>query len=91
MSTPQKGFAFKDLDHELWFARRIGTLIDAAFSGATDRPIRMQRCRLAIIAGGLEKVILGKRPDGKTETCAEGFERLYGEPLQPKQQGKSRG
>lgn len=84
MNQRQKTAGFESLDHELWFARRIGTLIDAAFSGATDRPIRMQRCRLAIIAAGLEKVILGKRPDGKTETCAEGFERLYGEPLQPK-------
>lgn len=91
MSTQQSSMAFKELDAEIWFAKRLVQLLTPMFVGTTERAIRKERFRNAIISAGLEKVILGKRADGKCETCAEGFERLYGEPLQPKQQGKSRG
>ena len=91
MSTRQNSIEFKDLDAEIWFAKRLLQILTPMFVGTTDRQILKDRFRTAIIAGGLEKVILGKRADGKCETFSEGFERLYGEALQPKQPGKVRG
>lgn len=88
MSSSQNTMAFKQLDAEIWFAQRLVKILTPIFVGDTDRAIRCERFRTAIISAGLEKVVCGKRSDGKTETFSEAFERLYGEPLQSKTKGK---
>lgn len=76
---------FKMLDAELWLLGRLQQHLAQIFTGETDADVRRERVRRAIIAGELEQIILGKRADGKVENYADAFERLYHEPLQPKQ------
>lgn len=81
--------SFASLDAEMWFLGRLQYHIAQVFSGATDRAIRMERVRRAIILGELDEVILGKRAGGGAETYRLAFERLYGEPLyKPKTSAK---
>jgi hypothetical protein len=82
--SSQNSLGFRELDAEIWFAKRLVQILTPVFVGTTDRDTRRERFRKAIIAGGLDNVVCGKRSDGKTETFAEAFERLYGEPLEPK-------
>jgi hypothetical protein len=74
---------FKQLDNELWFAKKIVEKLTPIFISATDPQIRKERTRRAIIAGELDLVICGS-VDGKSQNFSQAFERLYGEPLQPK-------
>jgi len=70
------------IDHEIWLLERIrehGGRLDA-FDGDSDVPERCRRMRAAILASSLQAVVAGNR-GGKTETYAQAFERLYGEPL----------
>lgn len=77
------------LDAELWFVGRLRDHIAQIFTGDTDRDVRRERIRQAIVSAQLERVILGKNAAGKPENYSDAFERLYGEPLQrPNPKGK---
>jgi hypothetical protein len=72
---------FKTLDAEMWLLGRLQHHLAQVFTGATDPDVRRERVRRAIVLGELDKIILGKRADGKAETYEDAFLRLYGEPL----------
>lgn len=72
--------ALRHLDAEAWLARRLGNF-GHVFQGVTDRETRKQRIRDAIREGGLEMVIAGRNPEGRPDTFAEVFQRLYGAAL----------
>lgn len=78
MSAPE----LRHLDHERWLAKRLGEHGAGIFTGLTDRDVRRERIRAAIVEHGLEAVIVG-RHEGRPETYAQVFERLYGTPLDP--------
>lgn len=70
-----------ELDREAWLARRIESYGEV-FAGVTDRAIRRERIRRAILELNLELAIAGRNPEtGKPETFAEVFGRLYSRPL----------
>ncbi len=69
-----------NLPAELWLANRLKQHGPDVFQGLTTREDRMQRIRSAITSNQLSSVVVGKK-DGKPETYAECFQRLYGEPL----------
>ena len=80
---------FNKLDAELWLLGRLQSHLAQIFTGETDCDVRRERVRRAIIIGELDSIILGKRAGGGSETYAQAFERLYGEPLhKPKLKGK---
>jgi hypothetical protein len=85
--TTQYTAEFNPLDAEMWLAKRITQHLSAVFIETTSRDIRKERIRRAIIAGALDVVILGRHA-GKPETYTQAFERLYGEPLQPKKSAR---
>lgn len=86
-ASPQSQFS--TLDAELWLLGRLQQHLAQIFSGTTDPEIRKERVRRAIIVGELDAIILGKRAGGGSETYAQAFERLYGEPLyKPKVKSK---
>jgi hypothetical protein len=69
------------LNDEAWLTRRLREQTGAdAFQGTTDVSIRKDRIRQAIADHGLRSVVIGSH-QGKPETWASIFERLYGEPL----------
>lgn len=55
--------------------------VEGIFDGVTDAALRRERFRTAIINGHVDCVVLHKNAAGKTETYAQFFERLYGQPL----------
>ena len=63
---------------EIWLSRKLKR--PDLFSGLTDATERRERLRKAITEQQLEDVEIGKR-DGKPETYAQTFARLYGQPL----------
>jgi hypothetical protein len=67
----------QQLDREAWLAKRL-TVYGAVFAGVTDSGIRRDRIRQTILDRGLEHVIVGRNREGKPETYATCFERLYG-------------
>lgn len=67
-------------DAETWLAKKLGDLGSQIFTGATDPGTRREAFRCAIIDGGVETKVLGKRA-GKEETVRGFFERIYGVPL----------
>jgi hypothetical protein len=87
--TEQSSLQFKNLDAELWILKRLQMHLAQVFDGRTDPDVRRERVRLAIIAGGLESIVIGHRAGGGSETYTQAFERLYGEPLEPPRKGKS--
>ena len=74
---------FKSLDAELWLVGRLRDHIAQIFTSDTDPNIRKERIRRAIVAAELQDAILGRHA-GKVENYSQVFERLYGEPLEPK-------
>ena len=70
----------KLFDAETWLAHRLGDF-GHVFQGVTDSALRRQRIREAILEGGLDQVVCGKNPTGKTETFGQVYERLFGEPI----------
>lgn len=85
MSALQQPLAFaaKQLDGEIFLARRLKNHLIDVFAGITDTEYRKQRFRKLITETSLDAACIGKRPDGRSETYAAFFERLYGEPLVP--------
>jgi hypothetical protein len=69
-----------NLDAEIWLVSRVRQHITGIFDGVTDPQIRKDRMRTAIKNNGLDCVIAGNK-DGKPETYAEVYRRLYGEAL----------
>lgn len=67
---------------EAWLAKRVleQTNVDV-YTGITDRDIRRERMRAAILEHGLAAVVLGKGAGGKPESYQQIFERLYSQPL----------
>lgn len=80
------------LEGGLWLARRLGLhgvlVRSEVLAGVTDAPERHRRLRellrKAITEHGVEQVQCGRGPDGKSNTYAQAFERLYQEPLAAK-------
>lgn len=58
------------------------------FGGTTDQAQQKERIRTLLLAHGLGTVIHGNRG---TETYAEGFERFFGEPLDPNSKRRRNG
>lgn len=80
-SAGQSTFAFQSLDAEIELTRRLkqhGALI---FEGDTTPAARRERFRSAIVNHGLDMAIVGRGADGKCETYAAMFERIFHEPL----------
>lgn len=69
-----------ELEAEMWLTHRLGNF-GHVFEGVTDRELRKRRIREAIIEGKLDVAIAGKGANGKAETFAQVFERLYHERL----------
>jgi hypothetical protein len=80
MSAPE----LQRLAHEQWLAQRLGEHGAGVFTGLTDRDTRRERFRAAILEHGLEAVVVG-RHEGKPQTYAQAFERLFGEALKQPQ------
>ena len=71
-----------EFEFEAFFVRRLGDFGREVFAGLTDRPLRRERIRTAIIEARLDGAILGRNPrTQKPETFAAAFERHWGEPL----------
>ena len=89
-ATRNNGDMFASLDLELQILRRLSDhrRRPPIFDGATDQAERCRRLRAAILDAGCDVVIFGATPEGKPETYAAAFERLYGEPLHPKTKHK---
>jgi hypothetical protein len=68
------------LDAEIWLVARVRQHITGIFDGVTDQKIRKDRMRRVLRDNGLDCVIAGNK-DGKPETYAEVYRRLYGESL----------
>lgn len=75
---------FESFDAERQLVGRLRDHLTEIFAGITDRNVRKERLRRAIISAELQSVILGKNKTGKTENYSQAFERLYGEPLESK-------
>ena len=71
------------LEQELWLARRLREHGARITDGVTTREERRERARQAILAHGLETVVVG-RHEGKPCTYGEVFSRVYGEQLDAK-------
>lgn len=70
-----------ELNHEFWLAGRLKQHgADPQIEGDIGLSIRRDRIRMAILDHWLGPVVAGNR-DGKPETYAQVFERLYGQPL----------
>lgn len=82
MSEPMKLTGAQEIAVQSWVQRRLVAQITAIFEGLTDPQLRWERIRQVISANGFGPVILG-RHDGKPETYAQFFERVFGEPLDP--------
>jgi hypothetical protein len=85
----QHSLDFSHFDAESYFVRRLKDHGRTVFAGVSDPGIRRERIRAAILEGGLDVAIIGRRPDQKPETYAAAFQRFYGEPLEPKRKEKS--
>lgn len=72
----------RELDAEMWLAHRLQQF-GHVFAGVTDRELRKQRFREAILEGRDELAIAVRGPGGKPETFRELYERHYREPLRP--------
>lgn len=68
------------LDAEVWLIARVKAHITGIFDGETSPQIRRDRMRRVLRDNGLDCVIAGTK-EGKPETYAEIFRRLYGEAL----------
>jgi hypothetical protein len=69
----------RTIQGEIWLAGRLG--IDDLYAGVTTREQRRERLREEILNRGLAQVVLGRAPDGKSDTYSRAFERLYREAL----------
>jgi hypothetical protein len=77
---------FRCLDAEAFLTRCLKEHGCETFAGVTEADERRERIRYAILGAGLDVVIVGRKAGTKNpETYAEAFERVYGEPLEPKQ------
>jgi hypothetical protein len=72
---------FRDMDAEMFIAKRLRDHGAKIFDGVTDATERKERIRKAIIDCGLEATIIGRSAAGKTETYSDAFSRFYKEPL----------
>jgi len=71
------------IESEIWLharAREHGATGPDPFSGVTDTAGRCRAMRALLLSNGLSSIVCGSR-QGKCETYAQTFERLYGEPL----------
>jgi len=80
----QRNFTFKQFDVEAYFERRLKDHGREISVGITNADERRERIRYAILECVLECTIIGRKPDGRSETYGAAFERFYGEPLLPK-------
>lgn len=65
---------------ETWIARRLGE--PGLFAGVTTADERRERVRELIVSRQLHLAIAGRNPQGKPETWAALFARVYGRPLE---------
>ncbi len=73
------------MNHELgeaWLAKRLLEHCGVdVFTGTTNRDVRRERIRTAILERGLANVVLGRGADKKPETYSQIFQRLFGQLL----------
>jgi hypothetical protein len=69
----------RTIQGEIWLAGRLG--IDDLYAGVTTREQRRERLREEILNRGLAQVVLGRGPDGNSDTYSRVFMRLYREAL----------
>ena len=86
--SENRAFDFHAFDVEQFFVKRLKQHRPGITAGLTDSGDRRERIRAAIIECGLDCAIIGRKPDGRSETYAEAFTRFYGEPLEPKRKEK---
>ena len=65
---------------EAWIIRRLGE--PGLFAGVTTADERRERVRALIERRQLRLAIAGRNPQGKPETWAALFARVYGRPLE---------
>lgn len=70
----------RQLQAELWLAKRLGSLGAEIHEGVTTAEERRERMRQLILRERLENRDAGRKR-GRVETFADLFARLYGEPL----------
>jgi hypothetical protein len=81
----QHAAEFSRFDAELYLAKRLAEHGVHVCYGVTDPEIRKERFRVAILDAEKDCVIVGRsRATGRVETYANLFQRIYGEPLEPK-------
>jgi hypothetical protein len=101
MATPKIADEnFNRFEIEAWFFRRLAQLSQSMLEGVqakyewlqsgTTWDMRKERARSTIVEFKIDAAIIGKNSEGKAETVAACFARLYGENLQSKK-GKSNG
>ena len=70
------------VEPEDWMANKLG-MPELFAVGVTDKPKRRELLREAILRRCLNYQTAGRNPEGKTETWAELFERVFEQPLDP--------
>jgi len=73
---------FTRFDQEMAFAKRLSEHGVTILTGRTDGDSPKSAIRAAIVGCGFDCTIFGPAPNGKPETYAQAFERIYGEPLE---------
>lgn len=86
-SSRQGSIDFASFDAEAYLTRRLGEHGAKVFEGDVTREQRIERFRDVILTAGLDCTIIGKH-QGKCETYADYFERIFHDRLTPKVKGK---
>ncbi len=85
MSQPQTSPGlFAQVDAETWLLERLKAQGHDPYVGG-PYATHADRLGACIVRNGLACVIAGRGPDRRPETYAACFERLFGQPLVPKQ------
>ncbi len=80
IESQPKNYSLRQLDREMWLARRLEDHGANIFEGMTDPAIRKARFREAIKRLGIELVIAGSR-GGKPVNYQDLFSDVFQEPL----------
>lgn len=91
-ASSQNADMFRRFDQEIFLADRLREHGIKPFDGDTSTLSRKEHLRAWLLQAGCWTVIVGRAADDprKTETYAQAFERVYGEPLEPKPQRKGK-
>lgn len=73
---------------ENFLLRRLGEHGHPVFVMDLTSSARIAHYRKTILDAGLDATVIGRAPNGKPETYAQFFHRHFGEPLEPKRNGR---